>query len=96
MALGGQRLRDAETEEMIESMQTKLVELEQENGMLKNKVLILKTQQKFYNLVTCCKFPPLQITKSFLYRCEMTCGVHWNALIVACLGSVLTQRLYVC
>lgn len=35
---GGQRLRDAETEEMIENMQTKLVELEQENGMLKNKV----------------------------------------------------------
>lgn len=42
VALGGQRLRDAETEEMIESMQTKLVELEQENGMLKNKVLIFK------------------------------------------------------
>ena len=39
---GGQRLRDAETEEMIESMQTKLVELEQENGMLKNKVMLLK------------------------------------------------------
>ena len=42
--LGGQRLRDAETEEMIESMQTKLVELEQENGMLKNKVLICINQ----------------------------------------------------
>ena len=41
VTLGGLRLRDAETEEMIESMQTKLVELEQENGMLKNKVLIL-------------------------------------------------------
>ena len=39
---GGQRLRDAETEEMIENMQSKLVELEQENGMLKNKVLVLK------------------------------------------------------
>ena len=38
---GGQRLRDAETEEMIENMQTKLVELEQENGMLKNKVIPL-------------------------------------------------------
>ena len=41
--VGGQRLRDAETEEMIEGMQTKLVELEQENGMLKNKVILLKT-----------------------------------------------------
>ena len=38
---GGQRLRDAETEEMIENMQTKLLELEQENGMLKNKVIPL-------------------------------------------------------
>ena len=28
---------------MIEGMQTKLVELEQENGMLKNKVILLKT-----------------------------------------------------
>lgn len=43
---GGQRLRDAETEEMIENMQSKLVELEQENGMLKNKVLVMKHQME--------------------------------------------------
>ena len=36
---GGHRLRDVETEEMIDSMQTKLQSLEQENSMLKNKVI---------------------------------------------------------
>jgi len=37
---GGHRLRDVETEEMIDNMQTKLQDLEQENTMLKNKVSI--------------------------------------------------------
>lgn len=55
LPLGGQRLRDAETEEMIENMQTKLVELEQENEMLKNKViqykLVLRNQTTFSSFI---------------------------------------------
>ncbi|XP_065916972.1 protein fantom-like isoform X2 [Dysidea avara] len=45
-ATGGHRLRDVETEEMIDNMQTKLQDLEQENSMLKNKVLVMKHQME--------------------------------------------------